>query len=261
LLRKTRAVDPDTRRIHFNKNPRNTNRMRPNRVSVSLRLSWLLVALGAASAPAQETSYKIEPLKQAAPEGLSEAVRGALEEHGYKVVDGQGKIYAEVWLRKSVPASEPPAGPKGTVQFPCLTEGELIGALRFPGEGHDYRDQTIAKGVYTLRYGLQPVNGDHLGVSTYRDYALLLASAKDKELADIASKPLSDRSAEAAGTSHPAVLLLLTPAATAPPPPSVTHDGEKGTWGANLPLHLNVKGTPSKAPLNIQLIVVGAAAA
>ena len=77
-------------------------------------------------------------------------------------------------------ASRP--GPKGAVLFPVLAEGELLGALRFPGEGHDYRDQTIAKGVYTLRYGFQPVNGDHLGVSTYRDYALLVPAAKDKAL-------------------------------------------------------------------------------
>ena len=34
-----------------------------------------------------------------------------------------------------------------------------------------------------MRYGLQPVNGDHLGVSTYRDYSLVLPAAKDRSLA------------------------------------------------------------------------------
>ena len=69
----------------------------------------------------------------------------------------------------------------------------MLGALRFPGEGHDYRDQTIAKGVYTLRYGLQPVNGDHLGVSTYRDYALLVPAAKDSGVKDLAVKKLNEQ--------------------------------------------------------------------
>ena len=83
----------------------------------------------------------------------------------------KGNTYAEFWLRKTIPASGKPTGPRGAVLYPILAEGELLGALRFPGEGHDYRDQTIAQGVYTLRYGLQPVNGDHLGVSPFRDYA------------------------------------------------------------------------------------------
>ena len=81
--------------------------------------------------------------------------------------------------------------------------------MQFPGEGHDYRDQTIAKGVYTIRYGLQPVNGDHLGVSPFRDYALLLPAAKDKTVASLPRKQLEDQSAESAGTSHPAVFFML----------------------------------------------------
>ena len=59
-----------------------------------------------------------------------------------------------------------------------------------------------------MRYGLQPVNGDHLGVSTYRDYSLLLPAAKDQKLDLPPRKQLEQRSAESAGTSHPAVLLL-----------------------------------------------------
>src|SRR5262249_21712282 len=126
-------------------------------------------------------------------------VRAVLADQGYRVVDGQGKPYAEIWLRKAVPASEKPAGPKGALLFPFLAEGELLGALRFPAEGHDNRDQTIAPGVYTLRYGLQPVNGDHLGVSPYRDYALLLPAVKDTALANLPGKRLEERSAESAG--------------------------------------------------------------
>lgn len=227
--------------------------MRPN------ILTCLVFALAPTASPAQE--YKIEPLKQAAPAGVPAAVRAALSGEGYKVVDGQGKTYAEVWLRKAVPASETPGGPKGAVQFPFLAEGELLGALHFPGEGHDYRDQSIAKGVYTLRYGLQPVNGDHLGVSPYRDYALLLPAAKDTSLTNLAAKPLNDRSSESAGTSHPAVLMLVAAPAAGPAPPALNHDEEKNTWGAVVPLNLEVKGAAAPTPVNVQLIVVGAAAA
>lgn len=222
-------------------------------------VSAFLIALLPTTALAD--SYKIEPLKQAPPAVLSAPVRESLREDGYKVVDGQGKTYAEFWLRKAVPASEKPAGPKGAVQFPFLAEGELLGALQFPGEGHDYRDQTIPKGVYTIRYGLQPVNGDHLGVSVCRDYILLLPGAKDQALAKIPVKPLQERSAESAGTSHPAILMLVAPAAGAGPPPSMARDEEKNTWGAIVPLNLDVKGGAGPSPFNVQLIVIGAAAA
>ena len=141
---------------------------------------------------------------------MSAAIRGELANEGYRVVDDQGKTYAEFWLRKSIPASEAPSGPQGAVQFPFLGSGELLGALRYPGEGRDYRDQSINKGVYTLRYGLQPVNGDHLGVSIFRDYALLLPASKDTTVAPLKKKPMEERSAESAGTSHPAVLILLS---------------------------------------------------
>ncbi len=59
-----------------------------------------------------------------------------------------------------------------------------------------------------MRYGLQPVNGDHLGVSTYRDYSLLLPAAKDQKVDIPTRKQLEQQSAESAGTSHPAIMLL-----------------------------------------------------
>jgi hypothetical protein len=206
-------------------------------------------------------SYKIEALKEGPPSALAGPIKEALGAQGYRVVDDQGKGYAEFWLRKAVPASAKPAGPKGAVLYPFLAEGELIGALRYSGEGHDYRDQPIAKGVYTLRYGLQPVNGDHLGVSTYRDYALLVPAAKDKAPTDLPRKRLEEQSAESAGTNHPAVLMLLAApeGSGKSEQPSMVHDEALNTWGAVIPLTLEVKGESGPATLPIQLILVGMA--
>jgi hypothetical protein len=227
----------------------------------ALRLLPLVFTALAATAAAQE-SFKVERAKAAPPDALAPAVRGELQSEGYRLLDGQGNVYAEIWLRKSVPSSGKPEGPKGTILFPTLGEGELLGALRFPAEGHDYRDQSIAKGVYTLRYGLQPVNGDHLGVSPYRDYALLLPAAKDKELKSLPKKPLEERSAESAGTAHPAVLMLLTaPESAVKGDPAAIHDEAKNTWGIPLPLKLEIKGGAEPVTLPVQLVVIGAATA
>jgi hypothetical protein len=220
----------------------------------------VMVALAPTGVRARE--YKVETLKEGPPAVLSDAIKGAMSEQGYRVVDGEGNTYAEFWLRKAIPASGKPSGPREAVLYPILAEGELLGALRFPGEGHDYRDQTIAQGAYTLRYGLQPVNGDHLGVSPFRDFALLLPAAKDTELAPLAQKELESVSAEAAGTSHPAVLMLIAPPESASTTePTMVHDQEKDLWGVVIPLSLDVQDASGPMTLPVQLIVVGAVAA
>jgi hypothetical protein len=216
----------------------------------------VLVAL--ASVETVQASMKVEVLKEAPPSALGAAIRDVLNAQGYRIRDDGGQPFMDIWLRKPIPSSAKPSGPKGTIQFPFLSEGELLGACQFAAEGHDYRDQEISKGFYTLRYGLQPVNGDHLGVSPFRDYALLLPAAKDNSLDRPPRKQLEERSAEAAGTTHPAVLMLLSsPAEELKQAPLMVHDSEKNTWSATLPLDLGVKGQSEPLAYSVRLVVVG----
>ena len=224
------------------------------------RLLASVVVLFPASVWAQE-SYKVEPLKEAPPAALAGPVKETLNPEGLRIVDGQGKTYVDLWFRKATPASGKPAGPNGPVLFPTLKVGELIGALRFPAEGRDYRDQAISEGVYTMRYGLQPMNGDHLGASPFRDFALLLPAAKDKTVGDLALKLLHEESAESAGTSHPAILMFLeAPPSTGKAGATIVHDEEKNTWGIATALSVLPKGETESVPLPVQLVVVGVAA-
>jgi hypothetical protein len=209
---------------------------------------------------AQE-SLKVQAVKQAPPTAIGPEILRGLDSQAYRIQDEQGGDFARVWLRQATPVSETPGGPKGTIQFPFLADGELLGVLEFAREGHDYRDQPIAKGVYTMRFGLQPVNGDHLGVSTYRDYVLLLPAAKDRTPAAPNRKQLEQRSAESAATSHPASFLLLMAPPGAKPEPSVLHDTEKQTWSVILPLRLQVKGNGEPVVYPVQLVLIGAAPA
>jgi hypothetical protein len=221
----------------------------------------LFLLAGATAGIAQE-SIKVTVLKQPPPGSIAAPIRDDLNGQGYRIQDDQGRTFADIWLRKAIPSSEKPGEPKGAILFPFLADGEVVGVLQFAAEGHDYRDQPIAKGVYTMRYGLQPVNGDHLGVSTYRDYSLVLPAAKDRTLVLPPRKQLEESSAESAGTSHPAVFLLLA----APPDSSksdatVIRDAEKNTWSVVLPLSLRVKGQSEAIPYPVRLVIVGAAAA
>jgi hypothetical protein len=219
----------------------------------------LLFCVQAAPVLAQEP-YKVSVLKEAVPAAASAGIRELLNAEGYRIQDDKGQTLADIWLRKTVPASEKPAGAKGAVLLPFVADGELVGVLQYSSEGRDYRDQSISKGVYTLRYGLQPVNGDHLGVSTYRDYLLLLPAAKDTKSDLPARKKLEQQSAESAGTSHPAVLLLQAASTdSSKTTPAMVRDAEKNTWSVAIPLKLQVKGDREAIVQPVLLVVVGAA--
>lgn len=233
--------------------------MRLPRITARLWIG-LFVSLSVGDlARGQDSQYQAEALSLPVPASLAKQVGGLLDAQGYKVSQVGGAAYAEIWLRKSIPASARPTGPKGNVLYPVLSSGEILGVLQYNSEGGDYRDQPIAKGVYTLRYGLQPVNGDHLGVSPYRDYALLLPSEIDQSTQALEREKLEEESAKAAGTSHPAILMMM-PVPEGGKLGTMHHDEAKSTWGVILPLTLKVEGASEPITLPVQLIVVGKAA-
>jgi len=122
-------------------------------------------------------------------------------------VAGNGSVFCEVWFRSSLPAAPKSAG-EG-VTLPAIQPGTLLGVIRFTGPGADRRGQPIKPGVYTLRYSLQPVNGDHLGVSPQRDFLVMAPAADDKDLnATPDFDALMAMSRKASGTPHPAVLSM-----------------------------------------------------
>lgn len=217
-------------------------------------LFGLLVAVPCVAA-AQEGPFKVEALAEAPPADAAGPIKEVLNAEGIRVLDAQGKPYVDLWLRKGTPAKAKPGAPEGAVQLPFLEVGELLGLVRFHSEGFDYRDQTIEAGVYTIRYGLQPVNGDHLGVSTFRDYGMLLRAADDKALAPVPQQRLDKESAGASGTNHPAIFILLAaPAGQAGP--GVVRDEMEDRWGVILPLGLAVAGGEA-ATLPVQMVFLG----
>lgn len=224
----------------------------------SRRFLTVVFVLFSGPAFAQGT-HKAEALKASPPDALVEAVKKEISDAGIRVLTADGKPFADVWLRKSIPSTGKPGGPMGTVLYPTLAEGELLGVVKFAAEGHDYRDQAIPTGVYTLRYGLQPVNGDHLGVSPFRDYALLVPAATDTDPAPLAKNKLETQSAETVGSSHPAVLMLVEVPSGTKAEPKILRDDSKNTSGLVLGLPLAVPKQEARESLIVQLILVGAA--
>ncbi len=147
--------------------------------------------------------YKAESVG-GAPAEVAPAIAQALQKNGVKITNN-GAAYCEIWFRTDKPAGAKSA--EENVTLPFIPQGALLGVIRFDGKGADRRGQGIKAGVYTLRYGVMPVNGDHQGAAPQRDFLLLTPAADDK---DLSSTPNFDAlvamSRKASGTPHPAVL-------------------------------------------------------
>jgi hypothetical protein len=139
-----------------------------------------------------------------APAEVAPAIGQALQKDGVKI-SSNGTAYCEIWFR-----IEKPSGAKTTeenVTLPFIPVGALVGVIRFDGKGADRRGQTIKAGVYTLRYGIMPINGDHQGAAPQRDFLLLTPASEDSDLNSTPGfEALVAMSLKASGTPHPAVL-------------------------------------------------------
>jgi hypothetical protein len=108
-------------------------------------------------------------------------------------------------------------GSSATQSWEDVEEGSLIGAVNVPGEFRDIRGRVIKPGIYTLRYGLQPENGDHLGVSPFRHFLLLSPAAVDIDPAPRGHDGTVELSKQAIGGSHPGVWSIDPPVAKESP--------------------------------------------
>jgi hypothetical protein len=166
--------------------------------------------------------FTLEPAGPCTAEGVQDAIKAALEPNGHRVKEPGGAVLVEVWLAKAIPNEKPADQPRGS-DFPTLPVGALVGVIRYAKAGGDFRGQPIQPGVYTMRFNLQPEDGDHQGASPRRDHVLLTPASVD---ADPNSRPGFDdlvaMSRKASGTAHPQVLFLMAPESAASFP-SVHH--------------------------------------
>jgi hypothetical protein len=148
--------------------------------------------------------YKVDAA--GAPPAEAGAVAAALSQDGVKILKADGSVLCEIWMRAQAPTG---GKAEDAASFSTIPQGALLGVVRFPARHSDRRGQTIKPGVYTMRYSLFPVNGDHQGVAPQRDFAILSPAGEDK---DAAATPDFDAlmtwSRKASGTPHPLVLSI-----------------------------------------------------
>jgi hypothetical protein len=117
-----------------------------------------------------------------------------------------------------------------------VAEGSLIGAVRLHGTFRDVRGRVIKPGVYTMRYGIQPENGDHLGVSPFREFVLVSPAAVDTDVSPRGHQGTIDMSKQTAGGSHPTVWSIDPPSTAAPLASTHTNDLELTSYTMEVPV-------------------------
>ncbi|HVA01988.1 MAG TPA: hypothetical protein VMV34_10060 [Terriglobia bacterium] len=184
---------------------------------------------------------------------VSQAVKDSLQPDGSRLLSSAGKELCEVWLRKQLPAAEN-SDAAANVLYGKVAPGSLIGVIHFADPAKDYRGQDIKAGYYTLRYELIPEDGNHMGVSQYRDFLLLVPAADDPD----GSKPLTFKetvslSRKAANTGHPGVMLLDAISDSDKTFPSVFQDYSQN-WALQVKSQIETGGKAQDYPLAIVLV-------
>ena len=144
----------------------------------------------------------VTPLTDKPPADLAAGVAARLAPAAKVAI---GSTTLEIWLVQSLERTADGPG------WSNVDSGTLVGALRVSGEFKEIRGKAVKPGVYTLRYGLQPQNGDHLGISAFRDFLLLSPAAIDKDPKVLGFDGAVALSKEVIGTAHPASLSLDPP--------------------------------------------------
>jgi hypothetical protein len=220
---------------------------------MNIRPLFLIVfAIVALLQVAANPSHEIKTVKEL-PKNLAKEVAEKIDANGYAISTESGTI-GTIWFAKDLPV-KPDFKPTLSVYYP-FTNGQLVGVLQVEKDAgmKDFRGQELKAGVYTLRYGQQPQDGNHIGTSELADFLLALPAEKDTKPAPLTDgDQLAEQSASAAGSSHPAIFSLLPPEKAGDA--KLTHNEDRDFWilDATVPGKENDKAV--KVPL--KLVVVG----
>jgi hypothetical protein len=206
-------------------------------------LRWVLAAfifLGPATLA--RAQYSVKSVKAEPPPEVNASLRKQIGDDSVQFLDGKGQVICQLWFSKAIPSDATPEQIKNGLTYRELKETAVMGVVKFDQGWTDYRKQKIKTGVYTLRLGFQPMDGDHMGTSPYQEFTLLVAAGKDSKPGTMETKSLVEMSTATMGTSHPGVLMLAPNAKPSPMPQLAKR--ENNHWVLNTQAGVAAAGQP-----------------
>jgi hypothetical protein len=188
---------------------------RPGAVNTDMKnilrsiLGGALLLAGATQGVSADLTLKVADKEP--PKELGESIRAKLQTKAVQLLDGDKPVY-EFWFCNEIPLqSKPESSSKG---LDTLKPATLIGAVAVPKARRDYRDDELAANIFTMRFALQPQDGNHLGTAEFLYFAVLVPAKTDTQLDGITEyKRLVKASSKETSSDHP-VILSLRPASS-----------------------------------------------
>jgi hypothetical protein len=223
--------------------------------SLSLWVAVLAVAVAVWLRPAAAANLTMQPAPPPAADVVPAGLAGRLDPHGTQLLSG-GTPLCNLWLLNPVPTVKP-TSTSPDILYGNLQIGTLVGLMQILAPARDARHQKLPPGVYTLRYGQIPQDGNHMGVSQYRDFLLLCPAAADaKPGTALGFDDLVNLSRKTAGTGHPAVMSMLPANSSLKTLPAVFSD-DSGDEAVQFDLHEQAASGAQDVPAAL-VIVPGA---
>jgi hypothetical protein len=182
------------------------------------------------------------------------SIKSLLQAKAVQIVQDGMPVY-EFWFRAELPLKSKPT--PGTTALKSLAETTLLGVVSVATSERDYRDDELFAGLYTVRFSLQPQDGNHLGTADYPYFAVLTPAKLDRTLDGIPNyKALVKASAKESSTDHPFIMSLRPVTADDGDYPRLT---EPAPDHKAIRLKLAAKAGETPATLVFDLVVEGVA--
>lgn len=204
---------------------------------------------------AADAKYTIKTSNLPPPKELAEPIRKLMSDQAVQLLDSKGTVLCELWLRKSLPVKATAEQLKNGLAYHDLEESTILGAIRFNQASSDYRKHKVKPGVYTLRLGFQPMDGDHMGTAPFPEFCLVLSVKEDTKPDPLETKQLQEMSAKAMGSSHPGVFLLFPNEKPLPKPQLAEKENNQWVLMAKEPV--STPGQKEAGNLGIGLTLIG----
>ena len=211
----------------------------------------------AAVSNAQSGKFAIKTAESPPPKAVHESIRKLLDKQSVQFLSADGKLLAELWFRSSVPADATAEQIKNGITYRELKQSEIIGVIRFDQDTADYRKQKVKAGVYTLRLGYQPADGDHQGSSMHKEFLVVVDPAKDTKPDLMDYKELVEMSMKTISTGHPGVFMLFPNPKPGPAPKLEAK--EMNHWVLNTKEAITVDGKKTGTSIGIGVTLIGQA--
>ena len=186
------------------------------------------------------------------PKELGDAIRQTLQTRAVQVLNSEKPAF-EFWFAKEIPLKSKPASLAKALD--SLEPTRLLGAVSVSSATRDYRDDELPVGVYTMRFALQPQDGDHSGSTDYIYFAVLVPAKLDSAPDALTTyKAVVKASAKGTSNEHPHVMSLRPGSSEGGDQPQIK---EPAPEHKSVLLKLPAKAGDEKTNLTFELVCEG----